>query len=294
MSAISPNDLLADLRIEIDRIDAAIHQRLMERGEIIDRLIAVKRRQGGGSAFRPSREAAMMRRIAERHSGILPLDTVEAIWRVIISTFTYVQSNYSVHADFSGGDAAMRDSVRFHFGFTVPCEVHHSAIGVIDAVARSAGDLGVFRIDGGAVAGPWWTKLTAAAAPKIIARLPFIERPDHPAGMPVFVISQPLAEAAARDIVLYVAALDRWSGAIPAAVGELGGEIIGNVGDQIGLSLLIGLPGHVSADCLGTKLRANGIIGLRLAEVGSHAARYEFAQPPSRGGIGQHAGELEH
>src|SRR5499427_8383039 len=45
---------LADLRKEIDRIDEAMHQLLIERGDIIDRLIAVKRSQDTGtSAFRP-------------------------------------------------------------------------------------------------------------------------------------------------------------------------------------------------------------------------------------------------
>ncbi len=44
---------LADLRREIDRIDAAMHALLIERGEIIDRLIAVKKTQEIGSAFRP-------------------------------------------------------------------------------------------------------------------------------------------------------------------------------------------------------------------------------------------------
>ena len=84
---------LTDLRKEIDRIDEAMHQLLIERSEIIDRLIAVKRSQDGGtSAFRPAREAEMMRRLVKRHKGILPLDTVESIWRVIISTFTYVQA----------------------------------------------------------------------------------------------------------------------------------------------------------------------------------------------------------
>ena len=36
---------LGDLRNEIDRIDEAMHRLLMERGEIIDRLIAVKKTQ---------------------------------------------------------------------------------------------------------------------------------------------------------------------------------------------------------------------------------------------------------
>ena len=54
---------LGDLRKEIDRIDEAMHRLLMERGEIIDRLIAVKKTQESGSAFRPAREADMMRRL---------------------------------------------------------------------------------------------------------------------------------------------------------------------------------------------------------------------------------------
>ena len=122
-----PKPTLADLRAEIDRIDAEMHALLIERGRVIDRLIEIKTRQGGGSAFRPAREASMMRAIVERHRGRLPLDTVESIWRVIISTFTYIQAPYSVHIDVSGGDAAMRDSARFHFGFTVPCVPHLGA-----------------------------------------------------------------------------------------------------------------------------------------------------------------------
>lgn len=30
----------------------------------------------------------MMRGLVERHRGLLPVDTVESIWRIIISTFT--------------------------------------------------------------------------------------------------------------------------------------------------------------------------------------------------------------
>src|ERR1700741_2992304 len=98
------------LRQEIDAIDAQMHSLLMQRGDIIDRLIQVKKTQETGSAFRPAREADMMRRLVQRHRGILPLDTVESIWRVIISTFTHVQAPFSVHPDLSAGDAMMRDS----------------------------------------------------------------------------------------------------------------------------------------------------------------------------------------
>src|SRR6201991_3014973 len=126
---------LADLRREIDRIDEAMHRLLMERGDIIDRLISVKQTQETGSAFRPAREADMMRRLVERHRGILPLDTAESIWRVIIATFTHVQAPFSVHADISIGESAMRDSARFHFGFTVPFVGHMGAAAVVEAVS---------------------------------------------------------------------------------------------------------------------------------------------------------------
>jgi chorismate mutase len=268
-------DSLAQLRVDIDRIDASMHALLMERGRIIDRLIAIKARQGGGSAFRPAREASMMKALAERHEGLLPLDTVESIWRIIISTFTYVQAPYSVHVDVSSGDAAMRDSARFHFGFTVPCVPHMGASGVIGAVAAARGDLGMFALDGGAGAGAWWMRLADAAAPKIIARLPFVERPDHPAALPVFVVAKPLADGGARDVVLEAVTLDRWRGAYPQAVAALGGEIIGNAADGMGLSLLVARPGDLPGGAGGEALSAAGASDVRSVEIGSHAARFD-------------------
>ena len=78
----------------------------------------------------------MMRRLVQRHRGILPLDTVESIWRVIIATFTYVQAPFSAHADLSAGDALMRNSARFHFGFTVPLLPYVGAASVVAAVTE--------------------------------------------------------------------------------------------------------------------------------------------------------------
>ena len=140
----------------------------------------------------------MMKRLVARHRGILPLDTAESIWRVIIATFTYVQAPFTVHADLSAGEAAMRDTARFHFGFTVPFVTHMGASGVVAAVAASRGDLGLVPAAGGASA--WWTALEADDAPKVIARLPFVERADHPAGLPVFGIARPNPDAIVADI----------------------------------------------------------------------------------------------
>src|ERR1700730_5906976 len=165
------------LRQEIDAIDAQVHSLLMARGDIIDRLISVTQPHEVGSALRPRRETDMMRCRVERHRGILPIDTIESIWRVIISTFTYVQAPFSVHADVSVGESAMRDSARFHFGFVVPYAAHFSAQAAVEAVAKSKGDLALVPATSSRT--PWWIALEPDGAPKITARLPFLERADH-------------------------------------------------------------------------------------------------------------------
>jgi chorismate mutase len=278
----SPSDALSELRQEIDCIDLAMHRLLMERGEIIHRLIEVKRAQGAGCAFRPDREAQMMRALVERHRGLLPLDAVEGIWRVIVSTFTYVQAPYTVHADDSGGDAQMRDSARFHFGFTVPYAPHHGALAVIAAVAASGGDLGVLRASGGSADGAWWLRLIGDAAPKIIARLPFVERPDHPAGLPVFVIAKSGAEAAPQDIALFSVSLPRWTHDAPAALAAAKGEILASAPVPNGHSLLIALPA-AEARRLAEALGEAGLSGAQIDAVGGHSPRFEMDE--ARAGV---------
>ena len=259
------------LRVEIDRIDAGMHGLLIERSGIIDELIAIKARQGGGSAFRPGREAEMMRRLAERHTGRLPFDTVESIWRVIIATFTHLQAPYAVHADTAGGDTAMRDSARFHFGFTVPLHSHFGPAGVIAAVAAASGDLGLLRAENPRAA--WWHGLEAPEAPKIIARLPFVERPDHPAGMPVFVIARPGAAAAAADVTFHALTLPRRSEAPLEALEALGGALAGRAIEGDHSALLVAAPGAVPAERLARELGSPAAP----VYVGSHATRFELA-----------------
>jgi chorismate mutase len=269
---------LADLRKEIDRIDEAMHQLLIERGTIIDRLISVKRSQDTGtSAFRPAREAEMMRRLVKRHQGRLPLDTVESIWRVIISTFTYVQAPFSVHADLSAGDALMRDSARFHFGFTVPFIAHMGAAAVVAAVSASKGDLGLVPAFDIASAGAWWSALEFDAAPKIIARLPFVERSDHPAALPVFVISRVAADAMATEAPVWSVRVSGW-GVGPAKALSMLTDFIA-VPDQAfdGAALLVTLSKEMSLESVSAALVKAGATVRSAALVGSHATRYTVA-----------------
>ncbi|TAK47561.1 MAG: hypothetical protein EPO23_11035 [Xanthobacteraceae bacterium] len=266
---------LQDLRRDIDAIDEQMHSLLMRRGAIIDRLIAVKQTQEVGSAFRPAREADMMRRMAERHRGILPLDTVESIWRVIIATFTYVQAPFSVHADLSAGDAAMRDSARFHFGFTVPFVPHFSAPAAVEAVTRSKGDLALMAAAGGRTA--WWTALEAPGAPKIIARLPFIERADHPAALPVFVVSRVAADAMVTEVEMWSVRVAGWSAEVARSLSPLADIIAVPDATFEGAALLISVPAAGGLAAVSAALVAAGASIRSMALVGSHATRYTVA-----------------
>jgi chorismate mutase len=263
---------LTDLRKEIDSIDEQMHRLLMQRGDIIDRLIQVKQTQEVGSAFRPAREADMMRRLVERHRGILPLDTVESIWRVIVSTFTYVQAPFSVHADVSASEPAMRDSARFHFGFIVPYVAHFSAQAAVEAVAKSKGDLALVSATSGHT--PWWIALEPAGAPKIIARLPFVERADHPAALPVFAVSRVADDALLLEVETWSVRVSGWNAQVSRAVSPLADVVAVPDTAFDGAALLVSVTAPSNLEKIKAALIAAGASVRSTALVGGHAKRY--------------------
>jgi hypothetical protein len=178
-----------------------------------------------------------------------------------------------VHADLSAGDALMRDSARFHFGFTVPFEPHMGASSVVEAVSESRGDLGLVPAFAIAGAGPWWTALEFDSAPKIIARLPFVERADHPAAMPVFVVSRVAADAMVTETEVWSMRVSGWKSASVNAVAALADVIA--VPDRAfdGAALLVSVErGGIGA--VAEALRNSGASIRSSALVGSHATRY--------------------
>jgi hypothetical protein len=229
----------------------------------------------------------MMRRLVERHRGILPLDTVESIWRVLIATFTYVQAPFKVHADFAAGDAAVRDSARFHFGFTVPLKAERDAEMVVAAVAASKGDLGLVPAMSVAGSGAWWTALERPDAPKIIARLPFVERIDHPASVPLFVVSKPLgSDAAANEAACWSLKVSGWTAQAAKTLSPLAEFIAVPEGKFDGASLLVSLvPGKPLAEIRDALVKA-GVSVRSEALVGGHATRYMHAPQAAKGPSG--------
>lgn len=163
---------LSDLRREIDDIDDAMHDLLMRRATVAERIRAVKRDAGGG-VFRPGREAEILRRLAARHVGALPRDVVIRVWREIISAFIGLQGPFAVSA-WDGGGNGCADLAREHFGSVAPLTRHQSVRGVLRAVAEGGATVGVLPLPQEGEPDPWWPAL-AGAEPRvrICARIPF-------------------------------------------------------------------------------------------------------------------------
>lgn len=193
---------LSELRARIDAIDEEMHRLLVERSSVIDALIAAKGTSVSGVAFRPQREATMMRRIVARHSGNLPLATVEHLWREIISTFTYMQAPFRLVVHYGDDPVAIHDLARFAFGFSVELVRADSPEDVAATVAATGSDLGLVPIQAHAPS-PWWRSLTLPNAPRVMAVWPFIAGTGP--GTPAIILSPPLADPTPSDLIAFAA-----------------------------------------------------------------------------------------
>lgn len=193
---------LTALRQKIDAIDDDVHRLLIERGAVVDSLVRIKGTSKAGNAFRPGREASMMRRLVAAHQGALPVTTVEHIWREIITTFTRMQAPFDVAVDMSHAPERMRDLARFYFGFSVGLDAMPDAAAVVARVAGNT-DLGLVAIDEAGAGVPWWRGLIGDGTPRIMSHLPFIRSKRRPADLPALVISPPLADPTPPEVILY-------------------------------------------------------------------------------------------
>ncbi|MCQ8783848.1 chorismate mutase [Mangrovibrevibacter kandeliae] len=191
---------LAELRAQIDAIDESMHRLLMQRATVIDELIEVKGTARNGAAFRPGREADMMRRMVKRHQGHLPLTAIEHLWREIISTFTALQAPFDVVVAPGADVVAAVESARFYFGYSVPMRVCADASAVVDALGGGAQDrLGLVPL--GDAEASWWDALDTV---QIMARLPFFRADNRAAGLDAVVLSPPLADPGANEVSCFV------------------------------------------------------------------------------------------
>lgn len=175
-----PGDTLIQLRGAIDDIDDRIHDLLMARADLAGQIRTAKQQasasEGGdmGSAYRPAREADMLRRLKARHRGALPFESVARIWREIIASLTQLQSPYGLYICGGADLMAFHDIGRFYYGAKARIKVLDDAAAVAAAAAADPHGLGLVPFPQ-ADAQPWWVEVLDRLdhGVAVIAALPF-------------------------------------------------------------------------------------------------------------------------
>ncbi|MDE2582806.1 MAG: chorismate mutase [Rhodospirillales bacterium] len=234
---------LTALRAELDRIDDELHDLLVRRAAVVERVAATK--PAGSSALRPGREAAIIRRLLARHHGGLPPQGIVRIWREMLAATTAMQGPFGIAVCEAGPGGVFTQAAREQFGALTPVRAHHSAAQAIADVSAGRAAAAVLPLpnDTEPLRDAWWTWLLHTDAPRIhvVSRLPFWSRraegaPDAPA----FVVAAVAPDASGDDRSLIGLELDRdvsrarLAGALAAASFALdasvpGGAIPGGV-----------------------------------------------------------------
>jgi chorismate mutase-like protein len=180
----SPDASLQSLRRQIDHIDDQLHDLIMARSALVERIAAAKSETG--MALRPGREAEILRRLTARHSGPFPKAALVRIWRELIGAVAGLQAPLSIAV---AGDS-MVELARNHFGVVWPVTASASAGQVVKLVDEGKATVGVLPLPAGMArdaavsaeqpAGspgatePWWAALTGEREdmPRVVTRLP--------------------------------------------------------------------------------------------------------------------------
>lgn len=167
-------DALAKLRAEIDALDDRLHDLLMERARIIERVAS----EGGkkGVPIRPGREAAMVRRLLARHQGALPPQTILRIWRELFSGALMIEGGLTI-AVADGSQTELPAVAREHFGPLTAMRRHRTTSQALADVTNGSAHAAVLPMpsDEDDEQAVWWVGLMHGGTPRlsVIAKLPF-------------------------------------------------------------------------------------------------------------------------
>ena len=181
---------LAGLRAELDRIDEALHSLFIERARVVERVA----RSGKRGAYRPGREAAIIRRLLCRHSGALPPQTLVRIWRELLAGTTAMQGPFVVAVCQPGDGTEFIQIAREHFGALTPLHARGSPAQALAEVSRGAATVAVLPVPSEAESARdvWWTAMLQEAdrGMHVVGRLPFwATRPEGTPDVQALVIA---------------------------------------------------------------------------------------------------------
>lgn len=166
---------LEDLRREIDRIDRAILDLLIERTDVVRAIGGIKGdRLDGRLAMRPAREAVILRRLAAEAGDRFPRRVLVRMWRELLAATTRLQTPVSVAVHAPEGSLGVWDLARDHFGSTTPIIRSESANQAIRAVSDGSTTVAVLPLPNDDDS--WWLALLSDQPDRlrVFGRLPFV------------------------------------------------------------------------------------------------------------------------
>ena len=186
---------LPALRAELDRIDNAVHDLLMQRAEIVEYVA----RSGKPAAFRPGREASIVRRLLARHRGSLPPVALVRVWRELLASTTSMQGGFSLAVCDTDHGAPLTQLAREHFGALTPLRHYTSPGQALVDVSQGVAPVAVLPYP--SEDDTWWVALLHHE-PRlhIIGRLPFWKpRPDGAPAAQALVIAATSPDPSEED-----------------------------------------------------------------------------------------------
>ncbi len=176
---------LAEIRKRIDSIDDRLHDLLMERAALVQSVVETKT-GASGPAYRPGREADILRRLVDRHEGRFPLVPLILIWRQIISASLGIQEKFLVAVYAADEEDARQEVAEIHFGAATPFSIQRTVAGVFNQVTQGNASVGILPFPAEGDDAPWWPRLVrdgkgphGRQGPSIVARLPFVPTGRH-------------------------------------------------------------------------------------------------------------------
>lgn len=172
---------LEDLRREIDDLDTGLHDLLMRRASVVADVAAHKSGAGEQTAYRPAREAQILRRLLDRHDHRLPNSVIIRLWREILGATTRLQGTFRVAVPRPEDEPGLWTLGQEHFGCEVTFAMQGSALQTIAAVREGEAEVGIVCWPSLEEEHPWWAGLLQGgeSGPQIVVRLPFLtKQPD--------------------------------------------------------------------------------------------------------------------
>ena len=131
---------LNSIRSRIDLIDDNIHELLINRAKLVEKVAKTKKSlmEKSLGLYRPDREHAILKRIISNHKGTFPVRSLVASWSELFSGYRSMQGNLTI--SFIKKNEMITKN---HFGVSSRYFIRKNSNQIIDSIIEKKADIGV-------------------------------------------------------------------------------------------------------------------------------------------------------